>query len=116
MKSNWLFNTIVYILIVSLTCLLFFGLGEGDKTELELVAFGFFVGSETVFFLSVLIAGFMREKNADVISAGLLFLVASYLINYVFSISTTKTLVIFNIAAIILFLLLLTVLLVPRKK
>ena len=39
-----------------------------------------------------------------------------YLVNYVFNISTMKTLIIYNIAAIILYLLLVTIVLVPRKK
>lgn len=116
MKTNWLTSTIVYVLIIALTCLLFFGLGESDKTEIQLVAFGFLIGAITVVYLSVLIAGFVRSRNADIVSAGLLFAVAAFLINNVFDITTTKTLVIINIAAIIIYLLLLTVLFMPKKK
>lgn len=116
MKSNWLLSTITYVIIVALSCLLFFGLAEGDKSETQLVAFWFFVGAETVVYLSVLIAGFMSSKNADVIAAGVLFGIASFLINFVFSITTTKTLVIINIALILVFILLLSILLIPKKK
>ena len=107
MKSNWLYSTIIYV---------FFGLAEGDKTDLELVSFGFLIGSITVIYLSILIAGFIKNKNSDVIATGCAYAVFSYLVNYVFNISTMKTLIIYNIAAIILYLLLVTIVLVPRKK
>ncbi len=116
MKSNWLYSTIIYVLVVALTCLLFFGLAEADKTDLELVSFGFLIGSITVIYLSVLISGFIRSKNSDVIATGCAYAVFSYLVNYVFEISTMKTLIIYNVVAIILYLLLVTVVLVPRKK
>lgn len=116
MKSNWLLSTVAFVIIVALTCLLFFGLGSDSKTELQLVSFGFFVGAEVVIYLSVLIGGFVKERNADIISAGILFGIASYLINYVFAIDTTKTLVIINIAAILVYMLLLAVLFIPKKK
>ena len=116
MKSNWLFSTIAFVLVVALTCLLFFGLGPEDKTDIQLVAFGFILGAEAVIYLSVLIAGFMRSKNGDVIAAGVLYAIASFVINYVLDITTIKTLVVFNISLIIVYLLLLSVLLIPKKK
>ncbi len=116
MKSNWLFSTVAYVLVTALVCLLFFGLGDSDKTDIQLVAFGFILGALAVIYISVLVAGFMRNKNGDVIAAGVLYAIASFFINYVFTITTIKTLVVFNIALIIVYLLLLAILLIPKKK
>lgn len=116
MKSNWLYSTIIYVLVVALTCLLFFGLAETSKTDMELVAFGFLIGAETVIYISILISGFIKKKNTDVIATGCAYAVFAYLVNYVFNITTMKTLIIYNIVAIILYLLLVTIVLVPRKK
>ena len=36
-NSNLLIKTIIFILVVALTCLIFFGLGDSNKTDMELI-------------------------------------------------------------------------------
>lgn len=56
-NSNIIVKTIIFILVACLTCLIFFGLNEDTKTEMELIAFGFLMFAELVTYISALIPG-----------------------------------------------------------
>ncbi len=119
--SNVLLKTIIFIIIVGLTCLLFFGLGDSDKTSMQLWAFGFIGLAEAVVYFTTLMPGMLKDTKltgADVISAGVLYAVASLLINAVFfsAIDSVKTLIVINSAAFLAFLLLITVVVLTKKK
>ena len=117
--SNALIKTIIFIIVAAITCLVFFGLGNDDKTEMELVSFGFLMFAELVVYLSVLISGMISGKNmsgADVVSTSLLYMVAVLFINYFVKFETMRYLVIWNIIAILVYLLLFVSVLLMKKK
>ena len=117
--SNYLIKTIIFVIIIALTCLLFFGLGNENKTDLELPGFGFLIGAEVVIMLSTILPGLIGTTNlsdADVISLGVLYGIASVIINIVLKLETMRTLIVLNIAAILVYLILFFVVLMNKKK
>ncbi len=117
--SNYLVKTIIFVVIAALTCLLFFGLGSEDKTDLELVGFGFLMFAELVIFLSTILPGLIGTTNltdADVISLGILYAIAAVVINFVLSLTTMRTLIVFNIAAILVYIILFLIVFMNKKK
>lgn len=119
--SNTLVKTIIFLIIAGLTCLLFFGLGDTDKTDLQLVAFGFIMFAELVIYLSVLLPGLIgttKLTDADVISVGILYAIASFGINCVFlgSFTEMRPLIVYNAAAILVYLLIFAVVVLTKKK
>lgn len=120
MSKNILIKTIIFILAVALTSLIFFGLGNEDKTEMELTAFIFLMASEFIVYLSVLIPSLLnlkKLKDSDIISCGILFMIATILINCVFfsSIKDLKTLIIYNSIDIIVFLIIFSLVSLKKK-
>ncbi len=117
--SNYLIKTIIFVIIIALTCLLFFGLGNENKTDLELTGFGFLIGAEVVIMLSTILPGLIGTTNlsdADVISLGVLYGIASVIINIVLKLETMRTLIVLNIAAILVYLILFFIVLMNKKK
>lgn len=117
--SNALIKTIIFIIVAAITCLVFFGLGEDDKTDLQLVSFGFLMFAELVVYLSVLIPSMINGKNmtgADVVSVSILYAIAVVVINYYVEFSVMRYLVIWNIIAILVYLLLFAGVLLMKKK
>ena len=118
-SSNSLAKTIVFIIAVAITCLVFFGLGNEDKTDMQLVSFGFLLFAELVVYLSVLLPGVLENKKlsgADVISLAILYAIAVVFLNYFVVFEEMKHLVIYNIIAILIYLLLFAVILMGKKK
>ncbi len=120
-SSNGLLKTIIFVIIAGITCLLFFGLGNEDKTEMQLWAFVFILFAELVVYFSTLMPGMLtgtKVTGADAISAGLVYGVAALLINTVFfsSIDTLRTLIVINVAAILAYLLLFALVVLMKKK
>ena len=118
-SSNILLKTIVFVIVVAITCLLFFGLSEGDKTDVQLVSFGFLVFAEFVIYASFLlpnIIGGKKLNSADIISAGVLYGIASFILNYVIVIGEMRPLIIYNIIAILLYLLIFAAVMLMKKK
>ena len=99
---------------------MFFGLGDSDKTTNQLISFGFIIFAELVIYLSTLAGGMIESKKvteADIISAGVLYAIASFIINLRFSyVVDTKTLIVINVAAILAYLLLLVVVVAMKKN
>jgi hypothetical protein len=117
--SNTLIKTIMFIIVVALSCLLFFGLGDTDKTGVQLVSFGFIIFAELVIYVSTLLPSVIKSEkitSADIISCGVLYAIAAFLINIVFSITEMRPLVVFNIAAILAYLLLFAIMVLMKKK
>ena len=120
-SSNLLLKTIIFLIVVGFTCLIFFGLGDTDKSDMQLVAFGFIMFAELVIYLSALLPGLIgttKLTDADVISCGILYALGSFAINYLFlgSITEMRTLIVYNIAAILLYLLLFVIVVLMKKK
>lgn len=120
-NSNVLIKTIIFVIVAALSCLLFFGLGEEDKTSIQYIAFGFFMFSEVVIFISAILAGSIGSQKltgADIISAGVLYLIANVLINFVVvnSITTNRTLIVYNCAAILAYMLIVAIVVFTKRK
>lgn len=117
--SNYLIKTIIFIVIAALTCLLFFGLGSENKEDLELVSFGFLMFAEVVVYVSALLPGLIGTTNltdADVISLGGLYAITSLLINFIIKITPMRTLIVINVAAILVYVILFFIVLLNKKK
>lgn len=117
--SNYLIKTIIFIVIAALTCLLFFGLGSEKKEDLELVSFGFLMFAEVVVYVSALLPGLIGTTNlsdADVISLGGLYAITSLLINFIIKITPMRTLIVINVAAILVYVILFFIVLLNKKK
>lgn len=118
-SSNILVKTIIFIITVAIICLLFFGLSDSEKTDLELVSFGFSMFAIFVVYLSALLPGMIGTKtlsDADVISAGIIYAIMVFVVNYVFKIEEMRPLIVYNIAAILVYLLLFTIVVLMKKK
>lgn len=118
-KSNNLIKTILFLVIVLLTCLLFFGLGSEKKEDLELVSFGFFMFSEVVLYIMTLLPSLVETKSlssSDITSVGFLYLITSLFINFIIIINPMRTLVVINIASILVYIILFLIILLNKRK
>ncbi len=117
--SNSLIKTVIYLILVALYCLLFFGLGNSEKTDMQLASFGFIMFAMLVVYLSCLLPGVIgsqRITTADAVSASIIFAIAVFIINQIVVFTEMKTLVVINFAAILAYLLLFTVVVLMKKK
>lgn len=119
MKNNFLIKTIMFIIVTAITCLVFFGLCSDEKTDLELVSFGFLLFAELVVYLSIIIPGMVDSKNvtgADIVSIGVLYALTVVILNYHFSFTEMRPLIIYNVIAILIYLLVFSSVLLMKKK
>ncbi len=120
-NSNTIIKTIIFILVVGLSCLVFFGLNEDKKTDMELIAFGFLMFAELVTYISALIPSLKilkKVESSDIVSCGILYLITSIVINCVCfsSIDSVRYLVIVNIIVIIVYIILFCLTLLRKKE
>lgn len=120
-SSNSLIKTIIFILTVGLSCIVFFGLMEGKKTELEYTAFGLVLFGLLVLYISILVAGIKKEKklnSTDIVSFGILYFITNIITNiFCFnSITTLKLLIIVNIIEIFIFMILICIVMLKKKN
>ena len=119
-NSNRLIKTIIFILVVGLSCLIFFGLNDKTKTDMELIAFGFLMFAELVTYITTLIPGikqFKKVEESDIVSCGILYLITSIVINCICfsSIESIRYLVVINIIVIMVYLILFCLILLRKK-
>lgn len=119
-NSNILIKTIIFILVVGISCLIFFGLNEDTKTEMELTAFGFLMFAELITYITALIPGikkFKKVEETDIVSLGILYFITSIVINCICysSIESIRFLVVTNIIVIFLYMILFCLLLLKKK-
>ena len=117
-SNNTLIKVLVFVIIAALSCLFFFGLGDADKTDMQLVRFGFLMFAELVVCLSVVFSGTINTKKldgSDIVSVGGLYGLAVVIVNYVIPFVNMRPLVVFNIAAILVYALLLLVVTLNKK-
>ncbi|MBQ7136891.1 MAG: hypothetical protein IJO43_02805 [Bacilli bacterium] len=103
-NGNYAVKTIIFLLIVGLSCLLFFGLGNKEKTTNELISFGILVFSEFLIFISIIISNIQKDDNMNLLFASILYTLASTILNYVIRLSVIKDLIIWNIAIFMIYL------------
>ncbi len=118
-NSNNLIKTIIFVVIVAITCLIFFGLNESDKTDVQLVSFGFILFAEFAIYASILLSTIFNERklnSADIISTGVLYAIGSFLINTILNINEMRPLIIYNIIAILIYIALLSSVILIKKK
>ncbi len=120
-SSNILIKTLIFILTIGLSCIIFFGLMEGNKTEIDYTAFGLILFAELIVYLSIAIAG--RKKagklnGTDIISFGLLYFITNIITNWfcLSSIGTLRLLIIINSIEIIIFLILMCLVALKKKE
>lgn len=114
--NNIVVKTIVFVLIVALTFLIFFGLGNESKTEMELISFFMVVFAELLIFLSTIIPSLLNKNPIDPLSASCLYAVGVIILNYIIKLTTIKELIIWNVALFIVYLIVLVIVLFTKKK
>ena len=103
-KNNYLVKSIIFILVIAISCLLFFGLGSATKTTNQLISFGVLVFSEVLIFASIIISSLKKDKSSDLLSLSILYTLATLILNYLIKISVTKDLIIWNIVLFLIYL------------
>ena len=120
-NSNILIKTIIFILAIAVACLIYFGLGKENKTDMELVAFGFIMFGALVAYITILIPSlkqFKKLEGSDVIAGGVLYLLATIITNSLLydKFQDMKSLVIVNIIEIIVFMIIICSVMLRKKR
>lgn len=115
-SENYLVKTIVFLLVVGLTCLLFFGLGSTDKTTNELIAFGILVFSEVLIFMSIIVCNLLGKSPDDALAASALYALSTIILNYIINLTVTKDLIIWNIVIFVVYLIIMLLVATRKKK
>ena len=120
-NSNILVKTIIFLLFIALSCVIFFGFMEGVKTEIEYTAFGLVLFAELVFYIMVLISSLGKTKklnSADLISFGAIYFITSFITNCLMlhSIETLKNLLLINAVENIIILIILCIVLLKKNN
>lgn len=116
MKNSILKKLLVFILIVALSFLLFFGLGDLEKTTNKLISFGILIFSELLIFLSVVLPSIKNKSIEDLLSASILYTFMTIIFNYIIRPSATKSLIVWNVALFIIYLIIVIIVCFKKKK
>lgn len=116
MKNSILKRILVFILIVALSFLLFFGLGDLEKTTNQLISFGILIFSELLIFLSVVLPSIKNKSIEDLLSASILYTFMAIILNYIIRPSVTKSLIVWNVALFIIYLIIVIIACFRKKK
>lgn len=116
MKNSILKKILVFILIVALSFLLFFGLGDLEKTTNQLISFGILIFSELLIFLSVVLPSIKNKSIEDLLSASILYTFMVIILNYIIRPSVTKSLIVWNVALFIIYLIIVIIACFRKKK
>ena len=118
-ESNNLLKTIALIIIIAITCLIFFGLNENSKTDVEIISFVFIIFTEVIVYFSFMLPNILNTKklnNYDIISAGLLYALISLTINFAAKITEIRPLIVYNIIALLIYFLIFIIAILIKKK
>lgn len=115
-NGNYLVKTILFVLVIGLSCLLFFGLGNPEKTTHELISFGILAVSEFLVYISIIISNIQKDDTLDLVLASILYGFASTILNYVIKLSVIKELIVWNVAVFMIYLIIVVIVLNSRKK
>lgn len=118
-KKNIILS-IMLIILISLSFLLFFGINGDKKTEIQLATFAFIIFDELLLFGNIIL--FLNKKMNTFLIAGLssttfLYLISSLLINIIFkSIFTSlREVLVFNFSLILIYLLINSTILIFKR-
>ena len=114
-NNNTMLKTIVFALVAGLTCLLFFGLGEVEKTQPELISFSVLLFSELLIYISLIIPDKTGHNSMDLFYASILYVIAALVLNYIIKPAVVKQLIVWNIAVFLVYLII-VVIVTARKK
>ena len=120
-NSNILIKTFIFILAIAVACLIFFGLGSENKSEMELVSFGFIMFGALVAYITVVISSiklFKKIEGSDVVACGVLYLITTTITNFAFFsyFEDMKTLIIVNVIEIMIFLIIFSSIMLKKNK
>lgn len=114
-NGNYLVKTILFLLVIGLSCLLFFGLGNKEKTPHELISFGILAFSEFLVYISIIISNIQKDDSMDLFFASTLYALASTILNYVIKLLVIKELIIWNIAVFMIYLIVVVSVMAKKK-
>lgn len=115
-NGNYLVKTILFVLVIGLSCLLFFGLGNAEKTMNELLSFGILAFSEFLIYVSIIVSNMLKDDSMDLVLASIIYTFASTILNYVIKLSVIKELIVWNIAVFMIYLIIVVIVVTSRKK
>ena len=115
-NGNYLVKTILFVLVIGLSCLLFFGLGNAEKTMNELLSFGILAFSEFLIYVSIIVSNMLKDDSMDLVLASIIYTFASTILNYVIKLSVIKELIVWNIAVFMVYLIIVVIVVTSRKK
>lgn len=112
--------TAALVIMITLSFLLFFGIGKVEKTEEQILRFVFIILDEVIVYGIILWA--TREKcnafsNAGVISTTVIYTMISLIFNLLLTgiIKTVKNILIFNFSILLLFAFIVTIVILLKK-
>ncbi len=118
-KKNIILS-IMLIILISLSLLLFFGINSDKKTSIQLATFAFIIFDDVLLFGNIIL--FLNKKMNAFLIAGLssttfLYLISSLLINIIFkSIFTSlRGVLVFNFSLILIYILINTTILIFKR-
>lgn len=118
-NSNILIKTMILVLTIGLSCLIFFGFMEGAKTALEYTAFGLVLFAELVLYISIVASGSSKRKlnSSDIISFGVIYFIANIITNlFCFkSITSLKYLLLINGVEMIIMMIIICIVMLKKK-
>ena len=119
-NSNILVKTIIFILAIALSCIIFFGFMDCVKTEIDYTAFGLILFAELVFYISIIAASKKKSgklNSADITSFGALYFITNFITNCIClkSIETLKMLILINSVEVIIFMILICIVLLKKR-
>ena len=118
-KKNGLI-IMIFVILILLTSLMFFGLGSVEKNIVQIVSFLFIVITEIISMVSVLLLGSLKMNTyaiAGISSTTFIYAVVSLIINILANtlFSTLRGIVVINFIIILLYLLLNVTILAFKK-
>ena len=113
--------TVALLIIIALSFLLFFGIGEVEKTQEQIVRFVFIIIDEVIVYGAILWA--TRKKcsafsNIGVIGTTSIYTIISLIFNLLFIeiFKTVKNILVFNFSILLLFAFILTIVILLKKE
>ena len=120
-KNKKIILTIALLIIVALSFLLFFGIGENKKSDIQIASFIFIVLDELITYGIIL--GTTNKKNNAFSISGLVSITVIYLIiSLIFNglligiFNSLRNILVFNFSAILIYALIIAVIFLAKKE
>lgn len=117
-NSNILVKTMILVLFIALSCVIFFGFMEGNKTAMEYTAFGLVLFALLIVYITSIVAKNRKKLNSsDIFSFGILYFLTNIITNiFCFNmIGNLKMLILINSIEVIIILIIICMVILKKK-